>query len=67
MKIIIFLIRVYQKIVSPFLKNHCRFHPCCSEYSLLAIQKHGFLKGGFLSFWRILKCNPFCKGGFDLP
>ncbi|MDQ3921076.1 MAG: membrane protein insertion efficiency factor YidD [Actinomycetota bacterium] len=43
----------------------CRFSPSCSRYTLMAIHKHGVLKGGLLGAWRILRCNPFSKGGFD--
>lgn len=43
----------------------CRFHPTCSEYAIEAIDKYGALKGGFMAFKRILRCNPFNKGGYD--
>ncbi len=43
----------------------CRFCPTCSEYAIIAIEKHGAAKGGLLAIWRILRCNPFCKGGYD--
>lgn len=59
------LIRFYQKHVSPFRAPCCRFVPTCSEYALEAIEIHGFFKGGALAVWRILRCNPFGKGGFD--
>lgn len=60
------LIRVYQKFISPLLgKNKCRFIPTCSSYAIESIQKHGALYGGFLALKRILRCNPFCKGGYD--
>jgi putative membrane protein insertion efficiency factor len=59
------LIRLYQKIISPLIGPHCRFSPTCSQYAIEAFQKHGFLKGVVLAFWRILRCNPFGKGGFD--
>jgi len=62
-----YIIRLYQKYISPLLKPHCRFFPSCSEYSCLAIEKHGIIKGAILSFYRILRCNPFNKGGVDLP
>jgi uncharacterized protein len=61
----LWLIRGYQKIISPMLPPSCRFHPTCSEYGYEAIQKHGVIKGGGLAVWRILRCNPFCKGGYD--
>ncbi|MBK6773716.1 MAG: membrane protein insertion efficiency factor YidD [Ignavibacteria bacterium] len=63
--VLIFLIKVYQKTVSPFLPDSCRYYPTCSHYSIEAIQKHGFFYGIFLSIYRILRCNPFSKSGFD--
>lgn len=65
-KICIALIRFYQKNISP-LKRHptCRFEPTCSAYAIEAYQKRGFFAGTVLTIWRILRCNPFCKGGFD--
>jgi putative membrane protein insertion efficiency factor len=61
------LIQFYQKYLSPYLGKNCRFEPTCSSYALLAIEKHGKLKGVFLSLKRILKCHPLSKGGLDLP
>ncbi|MCL2702549.1 MAG: membrane protein insertion efficiency factor YidD [Defluviitaleaceae bacterium] len=63
--IFVTLIRGYRRFISPFLPNACRFYPTCSEYALEAIQKHGALKGVPLSIWRILRCNPYGKGGYD--
>ena len=62
---IIGLIKVYQRIVSPFLPASCRFMPTCSAYASLAIAKYGIVKGGFLAVIRILKCHPFHPGGYD--
>jgi putative membrane protein insertion efficiency factor len=59
------LVRGYKKYISPLLPPSCRFTPTCSEYAMEAIQKHGAWKGGLLAIWRILRCNPFCKGGYD--
>ena len=64
-KISLFLIRVYQKHISPGLPATCRFVPTCSDYAIQAIERFGFLKGSLISLWRILRCNPFCKGGYD--
>jgi putative membrane protein insertion efficiency factor len=61
----IFAIRAYQALHTSFFVGHCRFHPTCSHYALEAIESHGVLKGGLLSAYRILRCQPFCKGGFD--
>ena len=64
--ICIFLIGLYRKFLSP-LKGRptCRFVPTCSEYAIEAYRIHGFFKGTALTAYRILRCNPFCKGGFD--
>lgn len=58
-------IRVYQRLLSPLLPPSCRFTPSCSKYTVEAIQKHGAVKGGLMGAWRILRCNPFGKGGHD--
>ena len=60
------LIRFYQKNLSQRKKTStCRFIPCCSTYALEAIQRHGALRGGALAIWRVLRCNPFGKWGYD--
>ena len=59
------MIRFYQKNISPIKKPCCRFYPTCSEYAVEAIEKYGALKGSLMAVWRILRCNPFCKGGYD--
>jgi len=61
------LVRGYQRFVSPALPASCRYHPSCSEYALLAIGEWGLLRGGLLAAWRILRCNPWSPGGFDMP
>lgn len=62
----IFFIKFYQKTISPLLgSGKCRFTPTCSEYSLNAFRKYSFFKALRLSIWRILRCNPFGKGGYD--
>lgn len=63
--ILIFLIKVYQRTIGVLLPNTCRFTPTCSEYTIEALNQHGILKGGILSFFRILRCNPFLPGGYD--
>ena len=61
-------IRLYQSLVSPFLPvNTCKYHPSCSEYAVLAIRKHGILRGLPLAAWRLLRCNPWSHGGVDYP
>ena len=65
-KLFIFFIRMYQKFISPLKgKSTCKFYPTCSQYSIEAIEKYGALKGGLMSVWRILRCNPFSKGVYD--
>lgn len=61
----VFLIRLYQKFISPLFPPSCRFFPSCSEYAAQAFTKYGIFKGTLKSVWRILRCNPFNKGGFD--
>ena len=63
--ILIELIRFYQKYLSPLKSTKCPYIPSCSQYGLEAVQKYGALKGGLLALWRILRCNPFSKGGYD--
>ena len=58
-------IRFYQKYLSPLKNTRCPYIPTCSQYGLEAIQKYGALKGGLMAIWRILRCNPFSKGGYD--
>lgn len=64
-KILIILIKIYRKFISPLKKPSCRFYPTCSQYSLEAINKYGALKGLKLTLIRILKCHPFHPGGYD--
>lgn len=58
-------IKLYQKYISPMKRTRCPYIPTCSQYGLEAIQKYGAVKGSFLAVWRILRCNPFSKGGYD--
>lgn len=64
-KVALWLIRFYQKHISPYRKPCCKFVPTCSEYAAEAYEKYGFFKGTRLTVWRILRCNPFSKGGYD--
>lgn len=59
------LIRLYQRGISPYRPPCCRFVPTCSQYAVEAIEKYGALRGGLMALWRILRCNPFSKGGYD--
>ena len=64
-KIVIALIKGYRKYIAPMKSTKCPYFPTCSEYGLQAVDKYGVIKGGLLAFWRILRCNPFSKGGYD--
>lgn len=64
-KLLIGLIGLYRRFISPLKSPCCRFTPTCSEYAVEAIRVHGALKGTVLAVWRILRCNPFCRGGYD--
>ena len=62
------IIKIYKKTISPILSYFgikCKYYPTCSEYTMQAIEKYGIIKGCFLGIKRILKCNPFSKGGYD--
>lgn len=63
--LLIRIIRFYQKYISPMKGTRCPYFPTCSQYGLEAIEKYGALKGGILACWRILRYNPFSKGGYD--
>ena len=65
--LLILPVRLYQVCISPLLPAVCRFHPSCSEYFILAVQKHGPLRGACKGVWRVCRCNPFSRGGFDPP
>ena len=61
----LFFIRIYQWCISPVLPPCCRFEPTCSAYAAEAIRKKGLVRGGLMAAWRVLRCNPFCRGGYD--
>ena len=63
--VMIWLVKLYRKFISPLKPACCRFTPTCSEYALTAFSKRGFFVGFILTVWRILRCNPFCRGGID--
>jgi uncharacterized protein len=61
-------IRLYQLLISPLIPaNTCKYHPSCSEYAVLAVRKHGAVRGFALAAWRLLRCNPWSHGGVDYP
>ena len=59
------LVKFYRVAISPHRPPCCNYIPTCSQYALEALEKYGALKGGWLAFKRILRCHPFCKGGYD--
>jgi putative membrane protein insertion efficiency factor len=61
------LLRGYKMLISPLLPNACRFQPTCSEYAAEAIRKGGLVRGSLRTLWRLARCHPFCKGGYDPP
>jgi len=61
----ILLIRMYRSCISPLLGPSCKYYPTCSSYALEAFMKHDFLYATWLTVWRVLRCNPFSKGGYD--
>ena len=63
--ILVSMIRFYQLLISPILKNNCRYLPTCSEYTIESLHQHGIKKGLFFSFKRILSCHPFGRSGYD--
>jgi uncharacterized protein len=65
--VLIGLVRLYQIFLSPIFGRQCRFHPTCSEYFILAVRKYGAVSGALRGLWRICRCQPFCKGGYDPP
>ena len=64
-RIVLLPIKFYRLVISPMLPPSCRYTPTCSEYAMHAIEKYGVFKGCFFSIKRILRCNPFSKGGYD--
>ncbi|MEZ5530586.1 MAG: membrane protein insertion efficiency factor YidD [Porticoccaceae bacterium] len=64
-RFVIALIRAYQYLLSPLLGQRCRFYPSCSCYAMEAVERHGLLKGGYLTGRRLIKCHPFHPGGYD--
>ena len=64
-RVLIALVRGYQKVISPLLGHNCRFTPTCSNYAIQAVEEWGVIRGLGLAVWRVLRCNPFCKGGYD--
>ena len=64
-KLVLSLIKFYRRNISPMSPPKCKYIPTCSQYALEEIERYGVVKGGIMALWRILRCNPFSKGGFD--
>ena len=64
-KIFLLLIRFYQLVISPLTPPCCRYTPTCSQYAMEAIERYGLCRGGLMGLRRILRCHPFCQGGYD--
>ncbi len=63
--LLIGLVRLYQLTLSPLIGRQCRFYPTCSNYFIEAVKKYGAIRGALKGVWRICRCNPFCRGGYD--
>jgi len=64
-KMLVALIRCYQRFISPLLGENCRFYPSCSQYAIESIRAHGAIVGAGYALWRIVRCQPLCRGGLD--
>lgn len=64
-RLILFLLSLYKRLLSPLLGSRCRFHPSCANYARVAVVRFGPLRGGTLALWRLLRCQPLCDGGLD--
>jgi len=65
--LVIGFLKFWRAFISPLYPPSCRYYPTCSEYAILSVEKHGTLKGLARAIWRVLRCNPWSKGGVDLP
>jgi putative membrane protein insertion efficiency factor len=63
--ILVSLLKFYKRAISPLLPPSCRFVPTCSEYAIEAIERYGVVRGSGMAIWRLLRCQPFCAGGYD--
>ncbi|MEZ0360652.1 MAG: membrane protein insertion efficiency factor YidD [Hydrogenobacter sp.] len=66
-KVFLTILKLWRKFVSPLYPPSCRYYPTCSEYAIMSVEKYGIVKGGLKAMWRLLRCNPFSKGGVDYP
>lgn len=63
--VVLQVLRAYKWAISPMLLPACRYVPTCSEYAMEAVERYGVVRGGWMTFWRLLRCHPFVKGGYD--
>jgi uncharacterized protein len=61
----LWLLQLYKRWISPLLPPACRYVPTCSQYAMEAVERYGVLRGGIMAAWRVLRCHPFVKGGYD--
>ncbi|HNT33955.1 MAG TPA: membrane protein insertion efficiency factor YidD [bacterium] len=64
-KVLLMLLRIYQRWISPLYPARCRYVPTCSQYAVEAIKKYGALRGTWMAVWRVLRCHPWSRGGYD--
>lgn len=64
-RVLIWIVKAYQLLLSPFFGQQCRFYPTCSHYAVEALQKHGAIRGSYYTLRRLLRCHPWCDGGHD--
>lgn len=64
-RLLIWIVKAYQLLLSPFFGQQCRFYPTCSQYAVEAIEKHGALQGSYYTVRRLCRCHPWCEGGHD--
>lgn len=64
-QVLVVIVKVYQYLLSPFLGNHCRYHPSCSSYAIEALQTHGSMRGLWMALKRVSRCHPWHEGGYD--
>lgn len=63
--VVLWLLRGYKFAISPMFPPACRYVPTCSEYAMEAVERYGVLRGGWMAFWRVMRCHPFVRGGYD--
>ena len=64
-RVVLYLLRGYKWVLSPMLSPACRYVPTCSDYAMEAVDRYGVLRGGLMAMWRVMRCHPFVKGGYD--